>query len=273
MILQAFLLACSGLAVAAQSVGKIEIRRDEDAKMFTPLEGTAAEGTVVRFSSSANELSLYGWSGEQPCDAPTGMVCHYTVQNMAGSGVEMKIIASECQTMFFSTLDPAEFCDTGYIFSLHIEQSQADPLPSSTSPPISVDTDCATTSLITSRPTLVKKPSPSRIRFQPQGPSGASSTPPLPTYLEKLRGHGPTDSTYSRYSTYSGYSDLPPQQTLTVPGMPPPRATGNSTISLLGPSPSVQALPATGGSTSAVSPHSFVIAIFASHVICMLIFW
>jgi hypothetical protein len=60
MILQGLLLACSGLAVAAQSVGKIKIRRDEDAKMFTLLEGTAAEGTVVRFSSSANELSLYG---------------------------------------------------------------------------------------------------------------------------------------------------------------------------------------------------------------------
>jgi hypothetical protein len=196
MILQGLLLAYS--AVAAQSVGKIKIRRDEDAKMFTPLEGTAAEGTVVRFSSSANELSLYGWSGEQPCDAPTGTVYYYTAQSIADSRVELEIIASEYQTMFFSTLDPAEFCDTSYIFSLHIEQSQANLLPSSTIPPVSDNTDCATTSLITSRPTLVKQPSPSRTRSRPQGPSRASSTPPLPTCLEKLRGrHGSTDSANS----------------------------------------------------------------------------
>jgi hypothetical protein len=232
--------------------------------MFAPLDGTAAEGTIVRFSTSADDLSLYAWSGDRPCDAPTSTTYHYTAQNLDGSGVTLEIVAADCQFMFFSVVDPAEDCNIDHVFTLHIEQSPKDLVPSETTQSISVGTEYATMAQITrtARPSLVTRLglSPTRTKPLPRGSSGASSTNPRPTCLEK-----PLRPTYC-----AGSPSLTSRQPLIFPTVPPARP--NVTSAFLGASPSMGALPATGGSESINTPYMLVIALIASHAIYKCIF-
>ncbi|KAF1823914.1 uncharacterized protein K489DRAFT_401149 [Dissoconium aciculare CBS 342.82] len=257
MIPHVLILVLSGLAHAYQPAHSIKVRSHEDTMRFTPLEGVAAEGSIVRFSSSADELSLYGWTGESPCGTPSATTYRYAAENTVGSGVTLEIVAADCQVMFLSVVDPAEYCDPDYVFTLRIEpSSQSDNTPSPTAQPFSVDTDCASTPLTTraTRPTLVKRPGFSLSHTRSVRLStGTSSFEPRPTCLEKLK-----------RPTYSVFPPSPTsRQSLTFPSILPPRSNITTALQAIPTGPQ----PATGGSTT-TTPYLLMIALVGSYVIC-----